>query len=429
LAARAQAMVAASDGRARALFAEGLASSFEAFRDTRNGAASRDEDVPDAAVAAHPGDLAWYLDWIDRALPREEEKIALRHPKLSATVDRAVELWARGEKVLIFCFYRATGRALERNISARIDAAINRFAAERAGVSEEKAIMRLDEIGERLERDGRLRREADDVLTSLLREVGEVHEATEGKIVSVVRRFLRTPSFLARFYPVDDGPNSIARALEAKDASGIRLDDKLRGFCRMLIERATEDERSRYLEALDRIQTGQRYGRDDDTHGKVRLLPNVRLANGETAQDSRQRLLLSFNTPFFPEVLVASSVLAEGVDLHLDCRHIIHHDLCWNPSTLEQRTGRVDRLGAKAEKARQSIQVYQPYVAATQDEKMFRVVRDRERWFQVVMGEEYAVDEATTDALAERVPLPESAARELALRLECGLEARPTGQS
>lgn len=54
--------------------------------------------------------------------------------------------------------------------------------------------------------------------------------------------------------------------------------------------------------------------------------------------DARQKLMLTFNTPFFPLVLIASSVMAEGVDLHLNCRHVIHHDLCWNPSTLEQRS-------------------------------------------------------------------------------------------
>ena len=63
-------------------------------------------------------------------------------------------------------------------------------------------------------------------------------------------------------------------------------------------------------------------------------------------------------TPFFPEVLVASSVMAEGVDLHLDCRHVIHHDLDWNPSVLEQRTGRLDRLGSKAELTRKPIVVF-----------------------------------------------------------------------
>ena len=59
-----------------------------------------------------------------------------------------------------------------------------------------------------------------------------------------------------------------------------------------------------------------------------------------------------------------------------------------------------------------------PYVAGTQDEKMFQVVRDRERWFQVVMGEQYKTDELSTDRLADRVPLPEKAAADLAFRLE-----------
>jgi superfamily II DNA/RNA helicase len=174
---------------------------------------------------------------------------------------------------------------------------------------------------------------------------------------------------------------------------------------------------------LDAIQTGTRYAgvatKDVSKAATGReLLPNVRLANGAVHQDERRRLLLCFNTPFFPEILVASSVLAEGVDLHLNCRYIIHHDLCWNPSTLEQRTGRVDRIGAKAERVLQPIHVYLPFVEATQDEKMYRVVRDRERWFQVVMGESYALDDLTTERIAERVPFPEQAAGDLAFRLE-----------
>jgi hypothetical protein len=102
----------------------------------------------------------------------------------------------------------------------------------------------------------------------------------------------------------------------------------------------------------------------------------------------------------------------------LNCRHVIHHDLCWNPSTLEQRTGRIDRIGAKIECCGMPIHVYLPYVSATQDEKQFRVVMDRERWFRVVMGEKYKVDLKTTERLAERLPFPEAAASALALHLE-----------
>jgi hypothetical protein len=55
-----------------------------------------------------------------------------------------------------------------------------------------------------------------------------------------------------------------------------------------------------------------------------------------------------------------------------------------------------------------------PYIGGTQDEKQYRVVMDRERWFQVLMGEEYRTDESYTEAAAERVPLPIAAAAALA---------------
>ena len=77
----------------------------------------------------------------------------------------------------------------------------------------------------------------------------------------------------------------------------------------------------------------------------------------------------------------------------------------------------VDRIGAKAETARQPIHVYIPFVAETQDEKMYRVVMDRERWFNVVMGEDYKVDIRTTEKLATRIPLPAAAASALTFRL------------
>ena len=154
------------------------------------------------------------------------------------------------------------------------------------------------------------------------------------------------------------------------------------------------------------------------SEGSYRVLQPVRMVFGETKPDARQRLMLAFNSPMFPEILISSAVLGEGVDLHRFCRHVIHHDFCWNPSTLEQRTGRLDRIRCKAETTRRPIVVYEPYLEGTQDEKQYRVVKDRERWFNVVMGERLDLDERSTDRLAERVPLPDELAKSLALRLE-----------
>lgn len=63
------------------------------------------------------------------------------------------------------------------------------------------------------------------------------------------------------------------------------------------------------------------------------------------------------------------------------------------------------------------IRVYRPFVAGSADEKMFRVVRDRERWFQLVMGQKFEFDEGTSETIAARVPLPEGLAKELTFDL------------
>jgi superfamily II DNA or RNA helicase len=45
------------------------------------------------------------------------------------------------------------------------------------------------------------------------------------------------------------------------------------------------------------------------------------------------------------DVLLATDAAAEGLNLHRRCRVVVHFELPWNPSRLEQRAGRVDRIG------------------------------------------------------------------------------------
>jgi hypothetical protein len=48
-------------------------------------------------------------------------------------------------------------------------------------------------------------------------------------------------------------------------------------------------------------------------------------------------------------ILVSTDSLAEGLNLHKYCFHLIHLDLPYNPNRLEQRNGRIDRYGQKHE--------------------------------------------------------------------------------
>src|SRR5262249_48708593 len=124
----------------------------------------------------------------------------------------------------------------------------------------------------------------------------------------------------------------------------------------------------------------------------------VQLVQGGTA--NRDHYFLGFNTPYRPEILIATSVGQEGIDLHRECRHVIHHDLCWNPATIEQRTGRVDRSGSKVERERggaagdgePTLEVAVPYLAATYDERMFEELYRRAQLFEVTMGGDVRVE-------------------------------------
>lgn len=426
----------------RPVFAEGLASSYEAFLHTRmqreQGQAAGfaaptdiDDDLGDACVIDEVG--AWYLDQLATLLPQDDAGASASHPKIAATVNRVVNIWHRGEKVVVFCHYIATGKTLRRRISEAITSEINRLAAEKLGCSPERAEGELERLGKRFfDMVSPARRACATEVSRILDQFRDL-DAFREQLTEVVRRYVRTPSFLARYFPLKDGSlgrESVIRAFDECDASQLCLRRLLEHFFEFLVRRCGGDDRQRYIDAVSQVQTGSHAGRDAvgsfssdelddlrDSRGAM-IVPNVRLVNGATRQETRQRLMLTFNTPFYPEVLVASSVMAEGVDLQMNCRFVVHHDLCWNPSTLEQRTGRIDRIGAKAERSGQSIHVYLPFIAETQDEKMYRVVMDRERWFSVVMGEQYKVDARTTEKLANRVPFPASAAAELAFRLE-----------
>jgi len=426
LAARATAQAPES----RPVFAEGLASSYEAFLHTRKSKRESIDDDDDAFPVNEPVSIEgveWYLNQLETLIPRGDASASAGHPKIAATVDQVVNIWEKGEKVLIFCHYIATGKALRQRISEAVDAKIKDRAARVLGCKRRDVPGELDRIGRRFfDQDSPVRRACDGQVLSRLEKFPKL-ETYHQTLVEIVRRNVRTPSFLARFFPLrreNLNESAMLDALRRKDRSGQTLSDLLDHFFRFLVDRCGEKDRQRYIEAVNRIQTGAYYGRSDtfdqdELQGAEAdaLVPNVRLVNGATNRETRQRIMLTFNTPFFPEILITSAVMAEGVDLHLNCRFIIHHDLCWNPSTLEQRTGRLDRINAKVENVGRPINVYLPYIAETQDEKMYRVVMDRERWFNVVMGENYKVDAKTTERLSERIPFPESAARQLAFRL------------
>ena len=120
----------------------------------------------------------------------------------------------------------------------------------------------------------------------------------------------------------------------------------------------------------------------------------VALVKGGGDPATRERIFAGFNTPLLPEVLICTSVGQEGIDLHRHCRHVIHYDLAWNPAVLEQRTGRIDRIGSKTFRERAEsgpngqvmLEIGVPFLAGTYDERMYEELRLRAQTFEVLTG-------------------------------------------
>lgn len=67
---------------------------------------------------------------------------------------------------------------------------------------------------------------------------------------------------------------------------------------------------------------------------------------GGMSDEDRERIKLSFNDPSSPvQILVATDAASEGLNLQHTARLLVHFEIPWNPSRLEQRNGRIDRHG------------------------------------------------------------------------------------
>ena len=77
-----------------------------------------------------------------------------------------------------------------------------------------------------------------------------------------------------------------------------------------------------------------------------RLARPALLLHGGLNRDERSTVLAAFARD--PRgLLLATDAAAEGLNLHHHCRLVINLELPWNPMRLEQRIGRVDRIGQR----------------------------------------------------------------------------------
>jgi SNF2 family DNA or RNA helicase len=85
-------------------------------------------------------------------------------------------------------------------------------------------------------------------------------------------------------------------------------------------------------------------------------------------------------------ILLSSEVASEGVDLQF-CSLVINYDLPWNPMKIEQRIGRIDRIGQEEER----ILIWNFVYADTIDQRVYLRLLDRLAIFEQALGNIEAV--------------------------------------
>ena len=97
--------------------------------------------------------------------------------------------------------------------------------------------------------------------------------------------------------------------------------------------------------------------------------------------------------------MVATEAGGEGINLQF-CRHIINYDMPWNPMRIEQRIGRVHRLGQKHD-----VNIYNFSTQDTIEEYILSLLHEKIDMFRMVIGE--------METILERLNMKESIERNL----------------
>ena len=132
--------------------------------------------------------------------------------------------------------------------------------------------------------------------------------------------------------------------------------------------------------------------------------------HGDIAEN-KQASIDRFQDSKDTRVLLTSEIASEGVDLQF-CSLLVNYDLPWNPMKIEQRIGRIDRIGQRAEK----VLIWNMGYAKTIDERIYSRLLEKLNIFEqalggmeVILGE--LINELTSDLMSQELTPEQEASR------------------
>ena len=250
----------------------------------------------------------------------------------------------------------------------------------------------------------------------------------------------RRERLLARAAPVRQSAAFLKQAFEEQEAADAIAEANLHEE-----EAAELDALVHALEALPRDSKGEEFVRqiqilfEEDREAKVLVftefretqnylrellerasrpdrLIGVNLFHGQLKPIAKDDAVESFRVGSGPQVLVSTEAGGEGRNFQF-CHYLVNYDLPWNPMRVEQRIGRVDRIGQQ-----HVVRVFNLYTEGTVEERVLDVLERRINAFEETVGGLDPILGSTEDDLRKilrRAPSERDAAlEELGRRLE-----------
>lgn len=214
-----------------------------------------------------------------------------------------------------------------------------------------------------------------DAVTEAVRQYAIEQDTSEGFLLSMPQRLLTSsPAAASRYWSHSAGQESLFTGDDDYELEDIEAGDRrtearpLVSCLAALARRMNLTDRlvscdSKYQLLLDQLRQVWREEPDAKVIVFSSFKPTLNYLRERLARDvgpdscellhgsirePRDLILQRFRDNVSRKVLLSSEVGSEGVDLQF-CWVVVNYDLPWNPMRLEQRIGRVDRLGQQKE--------------------------------------------------------------------------------
>jgi len=241
-----------------------------------------------------------------------------------------------------------------------------------------------------------------DNVTDLVRKYCKRHEAHEGFLLVMPQRQMSSSMPAALRDWQNRGPVDAETAYEDLGNHEVKSTEPLGPLVEELVRRAYElgdyhDLKARDTKYANLRRKLKRYLTESPKE-KIVLFAYFRptlhyLAERLTAEGidcvtltggaglDKQAIINRFREPTGPNVLLSSEVASEGVDLQF-ARVVVNYDLPWNPMKVEQRIGRIDRLGQRSPK----VTIWNLFYADTIDSRIYNRLYQRLGIFERALG-------------------------------------------